>query len=280
MSSTGAFWDNSPSKAWLHLLYVKPLLGAYCRDFWNDGSQTRVGLWSMRALSAWYCTQVKEPYRQGNFTAAGTWLAFPEEVLWMYWLCAQEECPLGWLRAGYVPGLVLLMGKTWWLPIIQNILISLGYFFWDTHFWITVLIFIYVFLSIPNILLTSSWEIEIQQAFIYVFVFCFASWLLWANFVISTAVCVQMTSEIKQFNCKNEETEKHHTKGPKIYGKSHPFYSVHDMTSTNATFAKWVGKLVGKGMSFHGPSLPFRFVPFIIRAVRLQAQASGVVGQP
>lgn len=59
-----------------------------------------------------------------------------------------------------LPGLVLLMGKTWQFPIIQNILVvSLGYFFWDTHFWMTVLIFIYVFISIPNILLTSSWEI-------------------------------------------------------------------------------------------------------------------------
>lgn len=40
------------------------------------------------------------------------------------------------------------------------------------------------------------------------FLFCLM-WLLWANFLISAAVCVQMTSEIKQFNCINEETEKH-----------------------------------------------------------------------
>lgn len=143
------------------------------------------------------------------------------------------------------------MGKTWWLPIIQNILIiSLGYFFWDTHFWITVLIFIYVFLSIPNILLTSSWEVEIQQAFIYLFVFYFAS----------RGCCGLTFLSLLQFVCKwhlkssSLIAKMKKQKNTKIYGMSHPFYGVHDMTSTNATFAKWVGKVVGKGMSFHGPS--------------------------
>lgn len=122
----------------------------------------------MSALSVWYCTQVGEPCWQDNFTASGTWLVFLKEVLCMYWLCAQEECPLRWLKAGDVPGLVLLLGKTWWLPIIQNILImSSGYFLWDADFWMTVLIFIYVFLSFLNIFFTSSCEIEIQHSFIF-----------------------------------------------------------------------------------------------------------------
>lgn len=172
MSSMGAFWDNSPSKARFHLLYVWPLPGTYCGDFWNDGNQTRGGFWSMSALSAWYCTQVGESCWQDNFTASGTWRASPKEVLCTNWLCAQEECPLRWLKAGDVPGLALLLGKTWWFPIIQNILImSSGYFLWDPDFWMTVLVFIYVFLSfLNNIFSTSSCEIEIQRSIIIIII--------------------------------------------------------------------------------------------------------------
>ena len=42
----------------------------------------------------------------------------------------------------------------------------------------------------------------------------------WANFVISAALCVAMTFDIKQFNCKNAETEKHETKPTKTYDKT------------------------------------------------------------
>lgn len=161
-----------------------------------------------------------EPCWQDNFTASGTRLAFPKGVLGTYWLCAQEERPPRWLKAGDVPGLVLLLGKTWWLPIIQNILImSSGYFLWDADFWMTVLIFIYVFLSFLNVSFTSSCEIEIQCLFIYLFVlFCFSQ-LLWANF-ISAALWAAMTFDSKQFNCKNAETEKHQTRPPKTYDKT------------------------------------------------------------
>lgn len=79
------------------------------------------------------------------------------------------------------------------------------------------------------------------------FLFCLM-WLLWAFLSLLQFVCkwhLKSSSLIAKMKKQ---------KNTKIYGKSHPFYSVHDMTSTNATFAKWVGKVVGKGMSFHGPS--------------------------
>lgn len=93
-----------------------------------------------------------------------------------------------------------------------------------------------------------------------------------------------MTFDVKQFNCKNVETEKHQTKPPKH--TTNPILLclwIHDNAARTA-FAKWVGKLVWKAMSFCGPSLgimtsfPFSFIPLINRAVGLLQQASLTCG--
>lgn len=97
------------------------------------------------------------------------------------------------------------------------------------------------------------------------------------GFVISAVLCVPITSEIKQLNGKNEETEKHHKKAPKIYGKSHPFYSVHEHPLMQHFPNGW-----GKENNFLVQDRYCKYLPFQISTFHhqsCQAPASAV-GQP
>lgn len=142
----------------------------------------------------------------------------------------------------------------------------------------TVPIFIYVFVCFLKIFFRYFSLPAVKLKYNIPFFFFFPlhlAWLLCTNFLISAALCVTMTFDIKQFNCKNVETEKHQTKPPKH--TTNPILLclwIHDNAARTA-FAKWVGKLVWKAMSFCGPSLdtmtsfPFSFIPLINRAVGL-----------
>lgn len=66
----------------------------------------------------------------------------------------------------------------------------------------TVLIFIYVFLSFLNIFLTSSCEMKVQHSCIILV--CFMQ-LLWTNFVISDALCVKTTFDIRILIAKMQD---------------------------------------------------------------------------
>lgn len=160
---------------------------------------------------------------------------------------------LGWLRAESMPGLVQLMGKTWWLPVTQNILIISSGFFSETHFWMTVLIFIYIFLSIPNIPLTSCWEIETQPAFIYLFVFYFASCAYCGLCYLCCTLCANnfWNPAVKLPKLRNRKTPLQ--KSAKNRWEKPPIVQC-PWTSTNATFARWLGMFLGERNVIHGPS--------------------------
>lgn len=170
MSSVDASWDNSPSKAWFHLLCHAPSRSTLQRflKWWHSD---RSGTVEHESLVSQELQPGEGALLAGGLTAAGTWLAFPE-----------EEHPLGWLRAGDMPGLVLLMGKAWQLPIIQNILVvSLGYFFWDTF--LDDCSYLYLCFhkhsQYPCHFQLGNWNTASFYLFICLFLFCLM-WLLWA----------------------------------------------------------------------------------------------------
>lgn len=108
VSSMGAFWDNSPPRLGSICFMSRSILQRFLRLWQSDKS----GIVEHECFVSLMLHPSEGAPWQGHFPAAGTWRAFPKEVLCVPWLCAQEEHPLGWLRSGYVPGLVLLTAKT------------------------------------------------------------------------------------------------------------------------------------------------------------------------
>lgn len=172
-----AFWDNSPSKAWFHLLYIRPLPGA-------EISAVRQG---------WDCEAGELCQRD----IAPKWSSPGARVIPLLlapgWHFLRSFCvcrALGWLRAESMPGLVQLMGKTWWLPVTQNILIiSSGFFL--RHTFLDDCSYLYLYFpkhsQYPSHFWLGNWNPTSFYLFIC-FLFCLMC-LLWALLSLLHFVC-------------------------------------------------------------------------------------------